>query len=265
MAMAGSDQPIYLRQDGEIAEMVLNRPDKHNALNQAIWRAIPPLVREVEDNPALKVLILRGAAGAAFAAGADISEFETVHATAASAHAYHEEIEAAFHAVATMTKPTIAMIHGLCFGGGCALALCCDIRYADTEARFCIPPARLGIAYSLKESKRLADVVGLAKAKEMLMGAAVIESEEARAIGLATRLFPAAELERETRAFAETMAALSQYSVRAAKQVLGQVADGATEETELSRRLAAEAFDGPDYREGRDAFLAKRPPRFTHR
>lgn len=257
--------PIYLTRDGDIAEMVLNRPHKHNALNQAVWRAIPDLVRQVEEDQAVKVLIIRGVGEEAFASGADISEFEEVHATAEIAHAYHEEIERAFSAVAEMAKPTIAMIHGLCFGGGCALALCCDLRYADTTARFCIPPARLGIAYSLKESKRLADVVGLTKAKEMLMGARIIEAEEARAIGLATQLFEPKDLQKETKAFAQTMSELSQYTVRASKQVLNEIADGAVDETDLSRRLAAEAFDGPDYEEGRAAFLEKRKPDFTYR
>ena len=195
-------KPIFLNRDGEIAEMVLNRPDKHNALNQEIWRAIPGLIREVETDPALKVLIVRGVAAKAFAAGADIAEFPEVHATTESAIAYHGEIAQAFEAMNQMAKPTIAMISGICFGGGCALALTCDLRYADETARFCIPPAKLGIAYSLRESKRLTDVVGPSKAKEMLMGAKIIDASEAEQVGLVTRLFKSETLEAETRAFA---------------------------------------------------------------
>lgn len=260
-----SEAPIYLERDGEIAELIINRPDKRNALNQVIWQSIPRLVGEVAADPAVKVLIVRGATPEAFAAGADIAEFKDVHATEASAQAYHHGVHEAYEALARLEKPTIARIQGICFGGGCALSLCADIRYADETARFCIPPARLGIAYSLTETKRLSDLVGPSKAKEMLFGARVIEAREALAVGLVTRLFPTADLAAETRAYAEQLCALSQYSIRAIKQVAQAIADGATEDTEATRRLQGEAFKAPDYKEGRDAFLEKRPPRFTWR
>ena len=142
-----SERAIYLESDGPLAELVFDRPDKRNALSAEMWAAIPRLVGEAGADPAVKVLILRGASAEAFSAGADIAEFERVHASAASARAYHEIVAAAYEAVARLAKPTIAMVQGVCFGGGCALALCCDLRYADPSARFCIPPARLGLAY----------------------------------------------------------------------------------------------------------------------
>jgi len=260
-----TEAPIYLDKQGEVAELVLNRPEKHNALNRAIWTSIPRLIAEVAADKEIKVLILRGATPEVFAAGADIGEFREVHATADSARAYHGEIRQAYDAIAGLDRPTIAMVQGICFGGGCAVALCCDMRYADETARFCIPPARLGLAYTLHETKRLSDLVGPSKAKEMLMGAMVIEAEEALAIGLATRLFPAARIAEDTRAFAEQLCGLSQYSIRAVKQIVGEILDGAHDETDGSRALAMGAFEGPDYREGRDAFLAKRRARFTFR
>lgn len=260
-----SSEPIYLTRDGEVAEMVLNRADKHNALNRQIWNSITELCREVADDPDIKVLILRGAGGKAFAAGADISEFKDVHATPESAQAYHGEIRLAYNALSTLNKPTIAMVNGICFGGGCAIALCCDMRYAARDARFCIPPARLGLTYSLFETKRLCDLVGPAKTKEMLMGAKVIEAEEAFTVGLATRLFERDELETETRAFARELASLSQFTIRNVKTIVGEILAGAVDETENSKALAARAFDEPDYAEGRDAFLEKRPAKFTYR
>jgi enoyl-CoA hydratase/carnithine racemase len=260
-----SDEPIYLTRDGAIAEMVLNRPDKHNALNRHIWNAIPALCGEVAEDPETKVLIVRGVGGEAFAAGADISEFPEVHATPESARAYHGEIRQAYNALAGLNKPTIAMINGICFGGGCAIAVCCDMRYASTDARFCIPPAKLGLTYTLFETKRLCDLVGPAKTKEMLMGAKVIEAEEAFTVGLATRLFAPADLEAGTRAFASELAGLSQFTIRGVKTIVGEILAGAHDETENSRTLSAQAFDGPDYTEGRDAFLEKRRPKFTYR
>jgi enoyl-CoA hydratase/carnithine racemase len=260
-----TDQAIYLETRGAVAELVLNRPDKRNALSAAMWRAIPRLVGEADADPEVKVLILRGASAEAFSAGADIAEFEQVHASAATARDYHALVGAAYDALALLAKPTIAMVRGVCFGGGCALALCCDLRYADPSASFCIPPARLGLTYSLGETKRLVDLVGPSKAKEMLMGARVIPAAEALQIGLVTRLFAEAELERETFAFAEQLCGLSQFTIRAVKQVIAEIQDGAIAETELSKHLLERQFEGPDYLEGRRAFLEKRTPRFTWR
>jgi enoyl-CoA hydratase/carnithine racemase len=260
-----TDRAIYLETRGALAQLVLDRPDKRNALSAAMWRAIPELVGAASADPAVKVLILRGVSAEAFSAGADIAEFDRVHASAATAREYHAVVAAAYEALAGLAKPTIAMVQGACFGGGCALALCCDLRYADPSARFCIPPARLGLTYSLGETKRLADLVGPSRAKEMLMGARVILAEEALRIGLATRLFAAVDLERETLAFAEQLSALSQFTIRAVKQVIAEIQNGAVAETEVSRRLLEEQFAGPDYLEGRRAFLEKRPPVFTSR
>ena len=155
------------------------------------------------------------------------------------------------------------MISGICFGGGCAIALCCDLRYADTTSRFCIPPAKLGIVYSLHETKRLTDLVGPSKAKEMLMGAKVIDAEEAERIGLVTRLFSPQKFEKETLEFAKQLSELSQFTIRSVKEIVAEILNGAHDETPNSKRLGASWFDGPDYREGRDAFLEKRQANFT--
>ena len=256
-------QPAHLTIDGAIAHLVLNRPDKRNALDRAAWAMIPELAGEVAANAEVKVLVVRGATPAAFSAGADIGEFEDVYASTETALDYHVVVRRAYDAIASLEKPTIAIIQGVCFGGGCALALCCDLRYADESARFCIPAARLGLAYSLGETKRLADLVGPSKAKEMLMGARVVEADEALRIGLATRVFPARELERETLAFARRLCALSQFSIRAVKAIVGEIVNGATEETESARRLFEAQFQSADYIEGRAAFLEKREPDFT--
>jgi enoyl-CoA hydratase/carnithine racemase len=253
-----------VRIEGAIAQLVLNRPDKRNALRRSMWTAIPELVAEAAGHGDVKVLILRGAPGA-FCAGADIAEFEEVFASPEAARAYHGVVHAAYDAIASLPKPTIALVQGVCFGGGCALSLCCDLRYADDSARFCIPPARLGLAYSLAETKRLVDLVGPAKAKEMLMGAHVVAADEALRIGLVTRLFAASELERETFAFARRLSELSQFTITATKQVVAEIMNGAIEETARTRALFDAQFDSPDYVEGRRAFLEKREPDFTRR
>ena len=259
------ENPIYLETRGEIAIMVLNRPAKLNALNRQIWRKIPELCAAVATDKKIKVLILRGVNSDAFSAGADIAEFPEVHATAAAAQAYPEEIHTAYDAIAGLEKPTIAMVQGICFGGGCALTLCSDIRYADLSAKFCIPPSRLGIAYSLAETKRLADLVGPSKTMEMLFAAKVIEAREALQTGLATRLFEAEELEAETFAFAEELCRLSQFSIRTIKAVVHEIVGGARQESAGLAETILKGFEGEDHIEGRDAFLAKRKPNFTYR
>ncbi len=258
-------KPIYLERRGEVAVITLNRPEKLNALNREIWRGIKTFCAEIAADPGLKVMVMRGATPAAFASGADIAEFPVVHATPQSAREYHSEIREAYDAVANLEKPTIAMIQGYCFGGGCAVALCCDLRYADTTSSFCIPPAKLGLVYSLHETKRLSDLVGPSKAKEMLMGAKVIQAEEALQCGLATRLFAPEALERETFAFADELARLSQTTIRGVKKMVGLISHGEVDDTPETRALSGGAFESPDYREGRDAFLAKRKPNFTVR
>lgn len=255
--------PVELTKDGAITTLTLNRPDKRNAMNEAMWRTIAERANELADDPSVKVVILRGVNATAFSAGADIAEFAKVHASPATAAAYSEVVASAYEVVARLPKPTIAMIQGVCFGGGCALALCCDLRYADSSASFCIPPARLGLVYSLMETKRLSDQVGPSKAKEMLMGAYVVEAEEALRIGLATRLFEPDEVEQMTNAFAGQLADLSQATIGGVKAMMTEIAHGATSETETSKKLVEAQFGSPDYIEGRNAFLEKRKPRFT--
>ncbi len=254
---------VELIKNGPIATMVLNRADKRNAMNEAMWRAIAALGDEVAGDASIKVMILRGVDASAFSAGADIGEFSRVHASPAAAEGYRKVVDAAYQAVAGLEMPTIAMIQGVCFGGGCALSLCCDLRYADPTAGFCIPPAKLGLVYSLRETKRLADLVGPSKAKEMLMGAYVVDADEALRIGLATRLFEAADLETETYRFARRLTELSQATIKAVKVMLDEIADGATADTEVSRRLVKGQFESADYIEGRNAFMEKRKPNFA--
>ena len=260
-----SSEPIYLDKQGDIAQIVLNRPEKLNALNQEIWTAIPRLTQTIEADHDIKVVIVRGASPRAFSAGADIAEFETVHATPESAHGYENLVRDAYEALAALDRPTIAMVSGVCFGGGCALALSCDLRYADETARFCIPPARLGLVYTLQETKRLTDLVGPSKAKEMLMGAKIIEAEEALQVGLATRLFASDVLERETQAYADQLCSLSQFTIRAVKKVVSEIEAGHCDDNDVTQALALAAFTQADYREGRDAFLEKRTATFTYR
>jgi enoyl-CoA hydratase/carnithine racemase len=230
-----------------------------------MWLDIARLARQAGEDPEVRVLILRGASPLAFSAGADISEFKTVHGTPEAAKDYGEVVRGAYETVAGLNKPTIAQVQGNCFGGACALSLCCDFRYSDTTGRFCIPPANLGIAYSFAETKRLADLVGLAKAKEMLFAARVVGAEEALRIGLIDQLFPEGEVVGATKAFARTLSEKSQFTIQAVKGYMRAIAGGADQDTPETREIGKKAYSNEDYREGVRAFMEKRKPKFTFR
>lgn len=253
---------LVLQKDGAVATLLLNRPEKRNPISFAMWKALPDLVAEVERDDAVKVLIVRGAGDKAFSAGADIAEFETYRADSRGARVYNEATHVAERALDGMTKPTIAMIHGFCIGGGAEIALACDFRLADTETRFGITPARLGIVYSLTASKQLYDLAGPAVTKYILFSGEHVLARRAFEVGILDELLDPSELEERARALAELIASRSQTSVRAAKRIVAKIQGGQTEDDEETLRLRNESFDGADYREGVRAFLEKRPPEF---
>lgn len=255
--------PILLDVTPPFARLILNRPEKRNALDQAMWAMIPELADRIEADPRIRVVMISGADATAFAAGADIGELETFMRDSAAAAAFADRMALAMRRLAGLTKPTIAVIQGSCVGGGCGIALCCDFRFADSGAELGITPSRLGIVYPLEDTKRLVDTVGLASARDLLMTGHLISAERALAIGLVDRVLPPEALWPEAQRYATLISERSQYSIRAVKTVLGEVAAGATCESERTRRLFIDAFAGEDLQEGIRAFLEKRPPRFT--
>ena len=256
-------EDLVVERSGAIATLVLNRPDSHNAVRLGMYEALPALLSEVDQDRDVKVLVVRGAGQKAFASGADISEFREVRANAETARAYNERVAAAERALEGLSKPTIAMVHGYCIGGGCGLALACDLRFADERASFGITPAKLGLVYSLDSTKRLVDVVGPSRAKWILMSGQRVDAERAHQIGLADEVVPTDDLEKLTYEFAELLCTRAQFSLRATKQIVTRILSGQTEDDEATRDLRNSSFDTDDYAEGVRAFLEKRPPTFT--
>ena len=244
-----------------IGELCLNNPARRNALTAKMWAELPAKLDEIAKTKGLKALIIRGA-GEHFSAGADISEFETLYATKESAGQVSQKITEAMSAMAAFPLPTIAIIRGACVGGGCALALCCDIRFADHSAKFCIPPAKLGLTYPFSDIARLIQTVGISHAKDMLFSARIVEGKQARRMRLVNQLFKEDNLNDKAMEYALSLTSVSSQAVRVMKHMSAAFQAGEREDTAQMQKLFADQFSSEDFKEGYSAFLAKRKPNF---
>lgn len=257
-----TSEALYLKKQGPIGWLVLNRPEKRNAFTQGMWEKIPSLVAEADADPAIRIIILRSSTPQAFSAGADISEFAAINSDPGRSNANREALRLAQRSLSRASKPSIAMVQGVCVGGGCGLALACDMRFAEPSARFGITPVKLGLVYSLQDTKQLVDLVGPAQAKSILFTGRLVTAAEALRIGMINEVFEADLLEAEVIKFAESIAANSQFGVRGIKKIVQLILDGEVDDTPETRRMFLESFGGDDYLEGVDAFLNKRKPNF---
>lgn len=257
-----ADGALHLSITQGLATLTIDRPAARNALTRACWQALPEVAARLAADPAVRAVLIRGAGERAFSGGADIAEFPAVYASAESARAYNDAVRAGQDAVARLPQPVVAAIFGACVGGGCGLALACDLRFAAEGARFGIPPARLGAAYSFADTKQLVELVGPARAKDILFSGRLLPAEEALAIGLCDRVLPPETLIASAEAYLREVAALSRVSVATSKRMVRAIQDGADAETPELRALLDAAFASADFAEGYAAFLAKRPPKF---
>ena len=243
---------------GPRATLTLDRPAKRNALNLAMWEALPRLVAQAMAAPDVRLLVVTGAAGA-FCAGADIDEL-TGHAGDADWRARNNAaIRLAQTTLARAPKPVLAAIDGDAIGGGLGIALACDVRLATRTSRFALTPAKLGLVYPLHDTKLLVDVVGPAQAKRLLFTAALVDAAEAQRIGLVEAVD---DLAAAVDAFATRVAALSATTQLAAKSFVRRILDGASDDDAGTVAAFDAAFTGADFAEGVAAFRARRPARF---
>lgn len=252
--------PVRLTREGPIARLTLNRAAKKNAANARMWRAIADLTDEARRMEGLRVLIVSGE-GDSFAAGADIAEMGALIGDEAGAADYAATFSRAMQAVADFPHPVLAMIRGACIGGGCGLALACDYRFADSTAKLGVTPAKLGLLYTVDDTKRLIDAVGVSRAKSMLFTASVYDAADAKAFGLVDEVIAPEALEAAVTAHADRIASLSPFTITAMKRFVKQAQ--ARGEDEESRRAFAKAFAGPSFAEGFLAFKERRAPQFS--
>ncbi|HJV26044.1 MAG TPA: enoyl-CoA hydratase-related protein [Aromatoleum sp.] len=256
---------ITLTNDGGIATLTLSNPDKLNAIDSTMWIALHAAMDEIAARDDLRCVILRGAGDKAFAAGGDIEEFLTVRATVDDALHYHDTLVAtALDAIRACQIPTVAAIQGACVGGGLEIAGCCDLRIAGESARFGAPINRLGFSMYPGEMAGLLDLVGPAVLLEILLEGRILDAREAMQKGLLTRVVDDEKVIDEAIGAANRISAGAPLVARWHKQWVHRLMDGRPLSV-AEKRAAFDFLATDDYREGLEAFFAKRKPRFTGR
>jgi enoyl-CoA hydratase/carnithine racemase len=249
--------------DGGVGWMIFNNPERHNAISLEMWEAALEIMAGFSADPAVRVMVVTGAGGKAFASGADISKFKDERQEAAALAHYQATTQKAYAAIQGMAIPTIAMVRGYCIGGGTAVAVCCDLRVCTEGARFGIPAAKLGLGYGLQRAQPLVDLVGPAFAKEMFFTGRQFDAREAERMGLVNRVVADDQLESTVDELARTIAENAPLTVRTAKLVVGELLKDARDRDVAATERAVDAcFKSADYKEGQAAFAEKRKPRF---
>jgi enoyl-CoA hydratase/carnithine racemase len=255
---------LIVEKKGTVGWIVFNQPAKKNAINDAMWRGIPEAMARYDADREVRCVAFRGAGTEAFASGADISEFAKIRAERAAVSQYDGLLDRVLHSIQGSPKPSVAMIHGFCMGGGLEVALACDLRYCGRSAQFGIPAAKLGLAYSVEGHKRLLETVGHARAREIMFLGRRYPADEAFAMGLVHRILPDEELEKFTSEVIDTLVQNAPLSIANSKTQIEEYVKASGEPDHARMQAAIErCAKSADYEEGRRAFVEKRKPRFS--
>jgi enoyl-CoA hydratase len=258
------DDPIYVTREGPIATVVLNRPEKLNAMSMAMARRLREIMEACDGDADLRCVVLRGTGGRAFSVGADISEFEATRSSAAKAREYARVGNPAFHSVRACRHPVIALIQGLCVGGGFGLAALCDIKVCGESSRFGVPIKRLGLVESHDELEAVVRAIGAGPTLEILLTGDLLDAAGALRIGFVNRVVPDDRVEEETFAMARRIAEGAPLAARWHKRFVYDLV-ARRPLTDEERDVAYHCFDTQDFQIGYRAFLAKTTPRFVGR
>jgi enoyl-CoA hydratase/carnithine racemase len=251
---------------GAIGWLIWDNPSKLNALSPGMYEDALSVVETYAADPAIKVVVMRGAGRKAFISGADIKSFDKTRANAESTRLARGASEQLRLQLLNLEKPLIAMIYGYCLGGGLGMALNADLRFASSDAQFSVPAAVRGVAYAPEGLKSLVDLVGPSVAKDIMFSARRLKSDEALRVGLINRVVDAEELEAETIAYAETLAANAPLSIRASKFFINQLGlERAQRDEAHMNAMQREAENSDDFKEATRSFIEKRKPVFHGR
>jgi len=259
---AASPSIRYAKSNG-VATLTISQPAKLNAMTFQMWSGLATGVRRAEEDPEIRVILLRGDGIRAFCAGADISQFGAMRDGADAVAAYEEAVTAGTAALANASKPTVAAVSGICFGGGFGLSMCCDLRVASSDSRYRIPAARLGLGYAFDGVELISKKIGINHTADLLMSARIIDASEASAMGVVNTVFEAVTFEMDVLAYVERISANAPLTLRAVKAALIEILKPAAARNLTNvDALVSACFDSSDYREGREAFAQKRNPVF---
>jgi enoyl-CoA hydratase/carnithine racemase len=265
-AESGMTDKMIAEKDGVIGWMIFNQPEKHNAVSYEMWAAVPDILEDFAQDDDIRVVVLKGAGKRSFISGADISQFEKNRSSEETTAIYNAATEKATKTLETLGKPTIAMINGYCIGGGCSVAISCDLRIAADFSTFAIPAAKLGLGYGYGGVKKLVDLVGPSYTKEIFYTARQFSAEEAQLMGLINRVVPKDQLESYVREYAGTIGGNAPMTIRTLKATVAEaVTDPERRDLGKISRMIEECFASGDYKEGRTAFMEKRKPQFRNR
>ncbi|MFQ5765814.1 MAG: enoyl-CoA hydratase-related protein [Rhodospirillales bacterium] len=255
---------VLVERADNVATVILNRPEKLNAFTKAMWKRLGEVLAELSGDDAVRCIVLRGAGDRAFSPGNDISEFAAERSNAAQAEAYGELMHGTVETLRSYRTPTMAMIKGVCVGGGLEVAGLCDIRICGESSRFGAPISKLGLVMAYPEIRCLRDLVGPQVALEILLEGRIFDAAEALQKGLVSRIVPDDEVEAETMATAQRIADGAPLVHRWHKKFLDRLADPAPL-TDEELKEAYACFDTEDFKTGYTAFLEKKKPEFKGR
>ncbi|MFN4351940.1 MAG: enoyl-CoA hydratase [Hylemonella sp.] len=253
----------WMDEDGSTLHIRFNNPERHNALSVDMWEAVPVLLAQAETDERVRLVVFSGAGEKAFVSGADISQFEDMRAAREAVARYELMAEQALMGIYNFRKPTLACIRGYCIGGGVNVAMSCDIRIASSDAVFSIPAARLGLGYRYSAMKNLVDLVGPGVAKDLFFTARRISAQEAKEVGLISRVCAPDQLPALLAEYTQALAANAPLTVRAGKAIVAEILKPSPEvDFDKCKQLIQGCFQSEDYAEGRKAFMEKRKPVF---
>ncbi|MGA7717919.1 MAG: enoyl-CoA hydratase [Bradyrhizobium sp.] len=246
--------------------VTFNNPEKRNAMSIEMWEGVGQALVELREDEQVRVVVLTGAGDKAFMSGADISQFEKTRHNAQASEEYNRRSESQRAVLAHFPKPTIACIRGFCLGGGMQVAMSADMRFASDNSQFGIPAAKLGIAYGYDGLKHLVSLVGPSQARLIMYTGMRIDAAEALRIGLVDRVVADEKLWDETFEIARTISGNAPLSVKASKITIAQVLQDRNERDMAAiKAISTACMDSEDFREGRQAFMEKRTPKFRGR
>jgi enoyl-CoA hydratase/carnithine racemase len=255
---------IIVEKRGGAGWITFNDPGRHNAVSVAMWESIPIALAALDEDPAIRMVVLTGAGERAFVSGANISQFDNMRSGEQAVLAYEKVAEAAQMALYDYEKPTLARIKGYCIGGGLNIALCCDLRVASDDSSFSIPAGKLGLGYRMTAIRNLVTAVGPARALEIFLTATRLDAADAAERGLVHKVVPAGDLDATVEGYVAAISANAPLTLRAGKKMIRQLQQiGPEVDMQAMTRLVLDCFESNDYREGRKAFAEKRAPVFT--